>query len=223
MLQIYYGTDWRSCDSAALDVLCQAVRRRCGEQILIVPEQYSFEAERELCRRGGDSVSRYAEVLSFTRLATRACSVCGGVVTPVLDQGGRVMAMSQAVDQVLSRLKFYARSAARADFLEQMLQAVDEFKCYGVDAATLRGAAGQLEGSVAVKVEELALLLESYESVCARGKLDPRDRLRRLRDHIRQGGYGKEQTLYVQGFAGFTAIELEILGSYLQIGVDVTV
>ena len=223
MLQILYGTDWRSCDAAALDILCERVAQRRGGQVLVVPEQYSFEAERALCQRGGDTVSRYAEVLSFTRLATRACSVCGGVVTPVLDQGGRIMAMSQAVDQVRSRLKFYARSAAKADFLEQMLQAVDEFKCYGVDSGALRQAALRLEGSVAVKVEELSILLEGYEAVCAQGQLDPRDRLLRLRDHIRSGGYGGGQTLYVQGFAGFTAVELEILGAYLKRGAEITV
>lgn len=222
MLRIYYGTDWRSCDQAALNELCAAAARQHGGQILIVPEQYSFEAEQRLCQQGGDSISRYAEVLSFTRLATRASAVCGGIVTPVLDQGGRVMAMSRAVDLVLPRLKFYARSAAKADFLQQMLQAVDEFKSYGIDAAALRNAAARLTGNVAVKAEELALLLEGYDAVCAQGAIDPRDRLRRLRDHVRQG-YGRGQTLYVQGFAGFTAVELEILGAYLCADVEVTV
>ena len=37
--------------------------------MLIVPEQYSHEAERELCAVCGDALSLYAEVLSFTGLA----------------------------------------------------------------------------------------------------------------------------------------------------------
>ena len=46
-------------------------RRMCGAgaerpQVLLVPEQNSHEAERALCKVGGNGVSLYAEVLSFT-------------------------------------------------------------------------------------------------------------------------------------------------------------
>ena len=44
-------------------------------QVLIVPEQHSHSMERQLCAIGGAPVSRYAEVLSFTRLADRVFSV----------------------------------------------------------------------------------------------------------------------------------------------------
>ena len=59
------------------------------ERESIVPEQYSHETERALCARGGDTISRYAEVLSFTRLAARVFSVCGGVCEEYLDENGR--------------------------------------------------------------------------------------------------------------------------------------
>ncbi|MCC8129537.1 MAG: hypothetical protein LIO51_06320, partial [Clostridiales bacterium] len=40
-------------------------------QVLLTPEQLSHEMERLLCARCGAEASRYAEVLSFTRLAHR--------------------------------------------------------------------------------------------------------------------------------------------------------
>ena len=46
-------------------------------QVLIVPEQHSHDMERRLCAIGGSPVSRYAEVLSFTRLADRVFSAGG--------------------------------------------------------------------------------------------------------------------------------------------------
>ena len=57
-------------------------------QVLIVPEQHSHNMERQLCAIGGSPVSRYAEVLSFTRLADRVFSVGGGLAAPALDAGG---------------------------------------------------------------------------------------------------------------------------------------
>ena len=47
-------------------------------RVLLVPEQYSHEAERELCAACGDSMSLHAEVLSFTRLARRIADMTGG-------------------------------------------------------------------------------------------------------------------------------------------------
>ena len=74
-----------------MELLARSVRTRAhgvAGQILIVPEQYSHETERALCECGGDTISRYAEVLSFTRLASRVFSVCGGVCEEYLTRTG---------------------------------------------------------------------------------------------------------------------------------------
>ena len=39
--------------------------------LLLVPEQYAFNAERELCAKAGNSISLHAEVMSFKGLARR--------------------------------------------------------------------------------------------------------------------------------------------------------
>ena len=79
MLQILCGPDRTANSMRILDQICENARAGVAGQILIVPEQYSHETERALCARGGDTISRCAEVLSFTRLAARVFSVCGGV------------------------------------------------------------------------------------------------------------------------------------------------
>ena len=223
MLEIVYSPDWKALSSCARRRIVADARQKKGGRVLIVPEQYSFETERALCGDGGDQISRYAEVLSFSRLAERACASCGGVAGSVMDQGGRVMALAETVSRVRSRLQFYARSASRADFLEQMLSIVDELKCYRITPAQLSGAAARLEGDLAVKTQELALLLEGYEGVCAKARPDPRDRLEQLLDHIMTRDFGTGLRLFVDGFLGFTSLELEILGAFLAQGTDVTV
>ena len=41
------------------------------KQILLVPEQASFETEQRFCRENGNRAGVYGEVLSFTRLENR--------------------------------------------------------------------------------------------------------------------------------------------------------
>ena len=67
-----------------------------GRALMIVPEQYSHEAERELCRVCGDRLSLYAEVLSFTGLARETAAKHGGGAEPWLDKGGRLLCMALA-------------------------------------------------------------------------------------------------------------------------------
>ena len=63
------------------------------KQILLVPEQASFETEQRFCRENGNRAGVYGEVLSFTRLENRVLTLAGGVAQPMLDEGGRLLTM----------------------------------------------------------------------------------------------------------------------------------
>ena len=77
MLRLITGKAGSGKTSAVINEIAQAVKARQPGRMLIVPEQYSHEAERELCRRCGDTMSLYAEVFSFTGLARRIMSQQG--------------------------------------------------------------------------------------------------------------------------------------------------
>ena len=68
MFKLILGRAGTGKTTAVLSRLTKAGQRR--KQVLIVPEQQSHEAERALCRAGGDRVSLYGEVLSFSRPIT---------------------------------------------------------------------------------------------------------------------------------------------------------
>ena len=65
MLTILTGPDRQAGLSQLIDTICARAAEGIGEQILIVPEQYSFEAERALCRRGGRIQNDEGSRLSF--------------------------------------------------------------------------------------------------------------------------------------------------------------
>ena len=73
--------------------IARLVSEGCGDTILLVPEQYSHEAEKELARACGDALSLYGEVLSFTGLAGRV-EAESGFSNRMLDKGGRLLALA---------------------------------------------------------------------------------------------------------------------------------
>ena len=149
MLHLLIGTDWTRNSGEVLARLSRDVQHRRPGRILMVPELISHETERALCRSAGDTASRYAEVLSFTRLARRAAEQAGSGAMECLDGGGRVVAMAAAARQLASRLKAYAAVETKPEFLTQLIDGVDEFKRCCISPADLKAAAAQTEGSLA--------------------------------------------------------------------------
>ena len=127
MLHLLLGKDWTVNRDAILSRVAEDVHNRKGGRILIVPELISHEMERQLCAAAGDTASRYAEVLSFTRLYRRVSDSMGSAAIECLDDGGRVVAMASAARQLASRLKAYAAVETKPEFLVGLIDAVDEY------------------------------------------------------------------------------------------------
>lgn len=223
MLHLLLGTDWTANRDEVMKRIAADVAGRRGNRILMVPELISHETERRLCAAAGDTASRYAEVLSFTRLARRVADSMGSAAEECLDNGGRVVAMAAAAKNLSSRLKAYAAVETKPEFLTGLIDAVDEFKRCCISSADLSRAAGETEGSLAQKLEELSLLMESYDALCSRGKRDPRDQMTWLLEQMEQGDFAREHVFYIDGFPDFTRQHLAILEHLIQASPDVTV
>ena len=223
MLRILMGTDWTANRDAVLSRIAEDVKNRKDGRILIVPELISHDMERRLCSWAGDTASRYAEVLSFTRLARRVSDSMGNAAMECLDNGGRVVAMAAAARQLSSRLKAYASVETKPEFLTGLIDAVDEFKRCCITPEDLKKASAEAEGSLAQKLEELSLLMETYDSLCSRGKRDPRDQMTWLVEQLEMGDYGQTHTFYIDGFPDFTRQNMEIIEHLMKVSPSVTV
>ena len=223
MLHLVLGTDWKRNRDTILNRIAKDVASCRKNIVLIVPELISHDTERRLCASAGDTASRYAEVLSFSRLALRVADSIGCAVEDCLDNGGRVVAMAASARMLASRLKAYAAVETKPEFLTGLIDAVDEFKRCCISADDLRIAAKQTEGSLAQKLEELSLLLESYDSLCAQGKRDPRDRMSWLLEQMESFDYGKEHLFYIDGFPDFTRQHMAILEHLIRVCPHVTI
>ena len=146
--------------------LYQAMREngKHRPQVLIVPEQYSHEAERRLCQELGGGASAWAEVLSFTRLYHRVLTETGGLAQPMLDGGGQLLLMHQAVHAVSSQLTLYAKPSPKAAFLEHLLATRGELKSYCIQPQQLIEAGDNAPEGEGQRLRELGLMLECYDT-----------------------------------------------------------
>ena len=110
-----------------------AAQRFERPQILLVPEHATHEAELDLCRALGDTASRDGEVLSFQSLATRVLAQTGGLAEVTLDNGGKILTMRRALQEVASYLTVFARPSQRPAFLRELV-ALDCYKIVSVES-----------------------------------------------------------------------------------------
>jgi len=216
LLQLILG---RSGYGKTYTVTEEIVRRaEAGEEniVLLVPEQVSFETERTLLRRLGAARAAAVQVLSFTRLAEKVARECGGLSGKVMDKVTRTLLMSRALEQMKDRLVLYRRHAARADYVQAVLDVLAECKQYAVTPHQLEDAAVTLEGTLRQKTEELAAIMAAYEALAADSYLDPADALTRLVEQLPRSRFGEGAVLFADGFRGFTEQEMRVMALLMR-------
>ena len=221
--------------------LC-ALAREGKTPILIVPEQYSFQSEREMLSLLGAKDAHNVRVYSFTRLAEDMARFAGGSAGRRLDDCGRVAAMGLVLSKIGSHLEYY-RGKRSYHFIEHLLDAVKEFKLCALAPTEIARAAAQSDGRLAQKLSELALIYGAYDAVTAQLSpggtddfrlhdtlrdeglfdrdaselsLDPMDDLDRLYEQLEEIRFFEGMTVYIDSFRGYTGQELRVIGRIMQ-------
>ena len=226
MLTLLMGKAGSGKTAALLGKIRENVLNRIPDNILLVPDQYSHEAERELAGICPDSMSLYAEVMSFTGLARRLTAKYGGQTKHYLDEGGKLLAMALALSgfgKELPGLQVFGGSEAKGETQEMLLSAVEELKSSGVSPEDLRETAGKVDEHLAGKLRELAVISEQYTAVVSRSGVDNADCLTDLAELIRERNGVKGWQVFVDGFSDFTACENAVLQALLVREADVVV
>lgn len=223
MLRLILGPAGSGKTATITEEIRTAVSDCRGEIYLLVPEQYSHEAERELCTVCGDALSLYAEVLSFSRLALRVFQEMGTGGKTALDKGGRLLCLSLALNQIYPALRLYPAARHKAELQTELLSAITELKAANISPEALFVSAAAASPHLADKLYDLALCMEGYEAILAQGRADPTDRLLRLSQVIGDSSLGLGGHFYLDGFTDFTGAELQVIFALMKKNAPLTV
>lgn len=193
--------------------------------LLIVPEQFSLQAEKNLARITGASGIYMAEVLSFRRLAYRVFSEVGGITRRHLDPAGKSMLLFRILDRIGSELKVFSKAALRKGFIESLSDAITEFKRYDIaPEALLEAAQDAEEGSLLKdKLHDLSVIYSEFEKQLHQKYLDADDDLVELYKKLDLSTQYDGAEIWIDEFSGFTPQEYKVIGKLLAKARRVTV
>ena len=205
MLQLVRGRANTGKSAYILDRIRENGRER--GQILLVPDHASYSAEVDLSRSCGAEASRYAEVLTFRRLTRRVLAESGGFGEVSLDNGGKVLMMYRAIQDVSTMLSVYRRPSQKAAFLKEFIDLAEELQRYCVSPEAMMNQAELSNGDTGDKFRDIALIYGAYLARLSRDGVNLTDDMEKLNSRLADSNYLDGKDIYLDGFSHFTAQE----------------
>jgi len=202
-------------------IVASAPREYSRRAVLIVPEQYSHNAERHLLTLCGDKMSLCAEVLSFTRLASRVYEELG-MGYKVTGSAARLLNLYRAISECSPQLSVYGKLSVREEYLQRINYTLTELKNSGVTPEALMNASDKFGGSLSAKTRDLAILSSAADTLAkTAGTRDAPSLLKDVARYISETSFAGAK-LYFDGFSDFTAPQLEIITALILADADIT-
>lgn len=193
--------------------------------ILIVPEQFSLQAEKNLAKATSSKNVARAEVLSFRRLAFRVFAEVGGISRKHLNSAGKSMLLFKIMNTIGNDLKVFKGAAAKKGFTQILSDSITEFKRYDIKPEQLQMTLEKLDDGSPLKdkISDLALIYAEFEKLLHQNYMDADDDLAELCRKLDQSTLFDGAHIWIDEFSGFTPQEYNVIAKLLKKARRVTV
>ncbi len=192
--------------------------------VLLVPEQFSFESEKNILDVVGDGAAQKVSVISFTRLCDEIERINGGVCGESITDADRIILMNRAIKLCRGDLVRFKKYATSRSFARLMIDTIGEFKMNFITVEDLRSVADNTDDEqLKLKLLDTALIYENYDLIIAEKFIDSTDRLTKLYYALENYKYFENKTVFIDSFKGFSGQQYKILERIMSQAKDVTV
>ena len=205
-------------------ILEEAAENPSNSYLVIVPEQFTLETQRDLVRMHPGHSLCNVDILSFQRLAHRLMEEAGKSEKTVLDDTGKNFLISRIAEKHKDKLKMLGGALGRMGYIDEIKSFLSELMQYGLDPDDLgrmEEEAGQL--SLRWKLEDLELVYRSFlEEI--EGKYSTSEGILAEVGSLAAGSAMlKGAVLAFDGFTGFTPVQVRLLGEIMKAAKDLYV
>ena len=134
--------------------------------LVIVPEQFTMQTQRELVRmHPGHSVMNI-DILSFQRLAYRVFDELGSFCYQVLEETGKSLILRRVAQEYMDKLTVLKKNMTKIGYISELKSLISELSQYNVTPSQLAEAIEKLpEGSFSYKLKDVQTMYQDRKSV----------------------------------------------------------
>lgn len=195
------------------NVISESMKEKKKKFLVIVPEQFTMQTQRELVELHPNKAIMNIDVLSFNRLAYRVFDDLGKTDIVVLAEMGKNLILRKVALEKEDNLKVLKGNFKKIGYISELKSLISEMTQYRITPEKLedvRDTQG-ISSSFALKLADIITMyrgfLDCKEGVC----ITAEEILELLASLSDQSALIKDSVLVLDGFTGFTPIQIQLL------------
>ena len=198
-------------------IIEEAVMNPDKKYILIVPEQSSLQAQKDIVRMHPKGGVFNIDVLTFGRLSYRVFEELCIELNETIDDTGKMLILRKVLNRVASNLKVI-RISKKLGIVSEIKSMISEFKQYGITTEALDMIIQNVKSSdrLKEKLSDMLVIYKAFEEYIEGKFVTAEDKPEELLKVIDKSGFFTDAVVAFDGFTGFTPVQYRIVERILE-------
>jgi ATP-dependent helicase/nuclease subunit B len=192
--------------------------------ILLVPEQFTLQSERDLIEKLKLPGIMRIEVLSITRLTHKVINEVGGVTRTIINEQGKHMVLRKIIDESAKDLTIYKKASKQPGFVRMLSELICELKRHDVSHLDLKSLGEPQEGIIIhQKLKDISTIYERFNSYLTGRYMDTEDYINLFIEKIEGAGFLKGARVWIDGFNTFNPQTIKIITKIIALAEETSI
>ncbi len=186
--------------------------------ILIVPEQFTLQAEYDLISKKNLEGIMSVNVLSFKRLAYKVFEEAGGLKRITINELGKVMVLRNLFDKYQDKLNVYKKVSRQDGFLRDFCKLITEFKENDITYERIeQNIDNDIDDEMFKnKLKDIAFMYDKFNQYMDGRYSDEEDSFNLLIEKLDEYQGFENAEIWIDGFTSFTCQKQRIIQSLIK-------
>ena len=201
------------------NIIEQSIRYPEKNYLVLVPEQFTMQTQKDLCLMHPRGGIMNIDVLSFGRLAHRVFEEVGQDNRTVLDDEGKNLILRKIAGNYEDELTVLKGNLKKQGYISEVKSVISEFTQYGVDFERLDEFMDSIspDSYLYYKLKDIRKVYEGFEDYLSEKYITKEEMLDVLSDAVPRSNILKGSVVAMDGFTGFTPVQDRLLGELLKV------
>ena len=227
-LQIYSGVSGSGKTHSLFEhIINESIAHPELNYIVLVPEQYTLTTQYKLVQMHPRHGILNIDVLNFNRLAHRIFEEVGynEARGTIIDDIGKNLILRHLAGQNEDRLTALSGVFRKLGYISEVKSVISEFMQYGIGDEQLATLIDNSKdrGILHAKLSDIRILYAEFLKLIDDRYVAAEELLQKARDAVSQSNKLKSSVVVLDGYTGYTPVQLDIIGELLKNCVDVYV
>ncbi|MGV8147126.1 MAG: helicase-exonuclease AddAB subunit AddB [Alkaliphilus sp.] len=203
--------------------------------ILIVPEQFTLQAERDLIKKMKKEGIIQVEVLSFSRLAHKVFNEVGGLSKTHINDIGKQMILRKLLNELGEDLTIYKKAYRQEGFITKLNDVIIEMKQHDIEVIDLLELNEKRDESndtfsrlnensiISMKMKDITLIFQAFNNYLEKRYIDTEDYINLLIEKIKEASFLKDSEIWIDSFHKMTPQTMKIVEELAKTAKEITI